>query len=185
MKLSRILLFLGVAANAFTVLLALAMGHAPGMQGSGTLFVIVFFPVIWGMTFILAIVFVFAFRKTLPDSTGLRFLGFFLCTPILLISVLSGYEAMKEDVPVVYEPLTSVEYWNGVAYKYDEKVNYEGADHVATRYIADSLELVTKGDAAYRKDSVWIYYKGYFVDTLKIEYYKNDSLIRTVDMSRK
>jgi heme/copper-type cytochrome/quinol oxidase subunit 2 len=189
MKLSRILILLGLGAHAVTLLLYFGMGASPAMKGMGTLFVLFFFPAIWLIVFVLAIIAVVSFRKTsLPDSTVLRVLGFLLCTPIFLIGALGVYMAMlPDDLPAKVEIDTtpSVEYWYGTAYKFQWQKNYKGADYALTRYIADSVDVVSRGDAAYQKDSLWIYFRGETLDdTLMLEYYKRDSLVRTIDLRK-
>ncbi len=54
---------------------------------------------------------------------------------------------------------------------------------VDKRFIADSSQEAMFGDKAYKKDSDWVYFSDHG-DTLKIEYYKNDTLISTKQIKR-
>ncbi len=51
-------------------------------------------------------------------------------------------------------------------------------------FVADSVQEGLYGDKAYKKDSTWVYFDNNG-DTLKLEYYKNDSLIATEQQKTK
>lgn len=51
------------------------------------------------------------------------------------------------------------------------------------RFVADSSQEAMYGDKAYKRDSTWVYFDNNG-DTLKLEYYKNDSLIAIKQLNK-
>ena len=183
MKLSRILFLLGLAANAVTLLSYFWVIQQPGSSGAGMIYVLFIFPTIWIIFLVIAVSLVVTLRnRTGTDNAALRVVAFLLCTPIPILCVAFGQYLTEEKEPERFS--TSVEYKDHVAYKSEVWMKDPYSDIVQRYFKADSIKLQTEGETAYRRDSVWVYY-GRMNDTLKVEFYKDDQLIRTLDKRKK
>lgn len=184
MSKTKLLLFLTVGAHAVSIILYLALSTRPSGDGAGMVYIIVFFPAIWFITFILAIV-ALVIKNTTPDPwQRYRPLAFLFCTPApILLGVWGSY--MWDSRYDEYNQ-QGIEWANGYVYEYKTAVD-ESTDplQIITRFRkADSLGFMVHGDSAMVRDSVWVYVDLKSRDTLRLERYRNDTLVKTIQKGK-
>jgi hypothetical protein len=176
MKLSTAWLWIGISANAATIIIYALMATLPSGDGAGMLFVLFVFPGIWLVSIILAIVaFSQLTKKNTEDSAGLRIMASLLCTPVPILVIAFGIDSYQES----NRPFYNSYYDHGRYVQQETWPNKDGFSVISGFRTADSLEWQLHGDSTLCKDSIWVYV-GKQDDTVKREYYRNDQLIRTV-----
>lgn len=181
----RLLIIIAVIANVLTVIGYKYAASQPGGTSTSLAFVVVWMPVIWISTIILAIIVavkgrkkIFVGNKWILATTILLF-----CTPVPLFiaSQLTGSSNTG-----VARSSSSFSRKDGRIYK-TEKWYYTGnylQTYVVMHFSADSTDEAREGEFALKKDSTWTYFtiKG---DTLKVEKYKAGELLSTTQPAKK
>jgi hypothetical protein len=182
MKLSRILFLIALAANGVTLVSYHWVTIQPSSSGAGMIYVLFIFPGIWIAFVVIAVALTVSLRnRTGPDSSALRIIAFIFCTPIPILSIAVGKYLMEERGPALFT--TSVETRDHVIYKSEVWTGRDDGAYVQMYFKADSTELYSVGESAYKKDSTWVYMDKKN-DTLKVEIYHDDVLLRTIDKKR-
>jgi hypothetical protein len=178
MKLSRILFLVALSANSVTLIAYYWVMNQPSSSGAGMIYVLFIFPGIWIAFVVIAIALAVSLRnKTGPDSSALRIIAFICCTPFPILSIAFGKYLMENRAPSLFTQ--SLAYRDHVAYKSETWTALDSAEYVQMFFTADSTELALQGESAFKKDSVWIYLDKQN-DTLKVEFYRDDVLVRTI-----
>ena len=146
------------------------------------IFALVWMPALWLTTIIATIIISVIKRKYLFQRPVVRWtlLTLLFTTPFPAIA----FYYVTHPTPETRSDGMETNTINGKVYKTEFWI--KTATHnkfVDKRFIADSSQEAELGDKAYKKDSDWVYF-GDHGDTLKIEYYKNDSLISTKRINR-
>ncbi|HVY73493.1 MAG TPA: hypothetical protein VG890_01605 [Puia sp.] len=177
MKSLRTLILVAIAANLLTLILYNYAASQPGGSGMAMLFTFVWMPAIWLSTIIAAIIILITGRRYLFQKSVLVWtcLTIVFTTPIPAIA----FYYVTHPTPEIRSYGMSTNTINGKIYKTEfwertathKKFAYK-------QFVADSAREVLYGYKAYIKDSIWVYFDDNG-DTLKLEYYRNDSLIGT------
>ncbi|MFI5406333.1 MAG: hypothetical protein ACHQ1D_07445 [Nitrososphaerales archaeon] len=177
MKQLRPLIILAILANLVTIVLYNYMASLPGGSGIDLMFALVWMPAVWIITIITTIIILVIQRKYLFQKSivGWTVLTLVFATPFPAIAC---YYVMN-PTPETRSDGMSINIINGKIYKTESWEKTASHKKFAIkRFVADPAQRALYGDKAYKKDSTWVYYNNYG-DTLKLEYYKNDSLIET------
>jgi hypothetical protein len=173
----RPLLIIAVIANLLTIALYSYAASQRGGSGMAMLFGLVWMPVLWLLSIVATIIIAIIKRKNLFQKHILIWtvLTILFATPIPAIAFYYSTHPTPETRSYGMEGNTI----NGKAYKTEFREWTSTHRKFAYKYfVADSAQEATYGDKAYKRDSTWIYFDNNG-DTLKLEYYKNDSLIAT------
>lgn len=178
----RTLIIIAILANLLTLLLYNYAANQPGGSGVAMLFVFVWMPALWLITIITAIIILIIRRKYLFQKSIVRWtvLTLLFTTPFPAIA----FYYVTHPTPETRSDGMMTNTINGKVYKIEfwerTATHKKFADK---RFIADSAQEALYGDKAYKKDSTWVYFDNNG-DTLKLEYYKNDSLIATKQLRK-
>lgn len=178
----RPLIILAIVANVLTILFYKSSAAEPGGTGASLAFVLVWMPLIWITTFVIALIITIKKRKQLFGSKSLLTIFILLfCTPVPL--VLGFWSTDKEEGILLTN--TSFRPINGKIYK-TQTYSYRSGKrlkYVDMYFVADSTEEKLQGNNAYKHDSVWVYFteKG---DTLKVEKYDLGRLLESKDYKK-
>lgn len=137
-------------------------------------YVLIVFPIFWGVSLIILISLLIAFRKIKKQSVDKFLIS--LCTPIptLLVGFLLSINPFRENTGMTYE-------YNKDHHRYKEvRIEYKNQKPKRLEFyrsfdtISDSV--IFPATDTWLRDSVWIYYDRNG-DVIKTERYKNDKLI--------
>lgn len=177
MKQLRTLIILAFFANLLTFVLYNYTIDQPGGSGVALLFILVWMPALWLTAIIATIVITIIKRKYLFQKPIVYWtvLTLIFTTPFPAVACYYITHPMPETrvdgmtTNTINGKVYKTEFWERTATH--KKFAYK-------RFVADSAQESIYGDKVYKKDSTWIYFDN-AGDTLRIEYYKNDSLIAT------
>ncbi|HVA98668.1 MAG TPA: hypothetical protein VNG53_07205 [Bacteroidia bacterium] len=179
----RPLIITAILANLLTICLYNYAAGQPGGSGVALLFALVWMPVLWLITIIATIIVSIIKRKYLFQKPIVRWtlVTLLFTTPIPAIA----FYYLTHPTPETRNNAMETNTINGKVYKTEfwerTSTHVKFADK---RFIADSAQEAMYGDKAFKKDSFWVYFDSNG-DTLKLEYYKNDSLIETKQLKSK
>jgi hypothetical protein len=169
-----------VIASIANVLTLVMYGYVTQPSGSGQAFIFLIFwmPAIWLAAMIA--IFILAVRRIkLLFQPGLIKWAFFLTlifsTPLPVMAIFHLLHPTPEtrsfysETRMIHGKVYINEYWENTSSK--KKIIYK-------RFIADSAQEAKYASQSYKKDSTWVYFDDNG-DTLKLENYKDDSLIST------
>jgi hypothetical protein len=151
--------------------------NQPGGSGVAMLFALVWMPVLWLITIITTTIISIIKRKSLFRKPVIRWtlLTLLFTTPLPAIS----FYYVSHPTPETRSDGMMTNTINGKVYKTEFWERTATHKKFANkRFVADSALESLYGDKAYKKDSDWVYFDNNG-DTLKVEYYKDDSLIGT------
>ena len=151
----------------------------PGGTGAPMMFMLFWFPGIWIVTFIIATVLTVRNRKDwFATKKRWTIISFILCTPIPIMIIVGFGLRTYGTENGARGAMTMYNYRDGQRLKMQRWEYKNRQKYVDKYYKADSLKELIDGEAAFLKDSVWIYYDedGRII---KKEQYKNDKLIST------
>jgi hypothetical protein len=173
----RPIIIIAVFANLLTFMLYNYAASEPGGTGLGLAFIVLWMPVVWLTSIIATSIITIRKRNSLFEKPILAWtlLTLLFTTPVPAIA---SY-ILTHPIPETRSDGMETNTIDGKVYKTEFWIRT--ATHnkfVDKRFIADSSQEAMFGDKAYKKDSDWVYFDDYG-DTLKIEHYKNDSLIST------
>ena len=175
MKSLRILIIIATGANLLTLIALLYATNQPGGSGVSLGFAVLIFPGIWLISILTAIICCIVKRKYLFKKQILKWtiITLIFTTPIPFILIFR----LTHPVPSVRRYESMLDYRNGMIYKTEYWDSTATGIRFANKiYVADSSDASNRGEAAYKKDSIWVYLNRYG-DTIKLEYYKNDTLL--------
>lgn len=144
-------------------------------QSASLGYVLIVFPIFWGLSLIILISLLIAFRKTNKQTIDWFLIS--LCTPFptLLIGFLISINPFRENTGMTYE-------YNKVYHRHREvKIDYNNKRpkrlefYTSLDTISDSVAFPSSD--IWLKDSVWIYYDRNG-KVIKTERYKNDKLVK-------
>jgi hypothetical protein len=173
----RTLIIIAIVANLFTLILYNYAANQPGGSGIAMLFALVWMPVLWLITIITAIIISIIKRKSLFRKPVVHWtlLTLLFTTPLPAIA----FYYVSHPTPETRSDGMMTNTNNGKVYKTEFWERTATHKKFANkRFVADSAKEALYGDKAYKKDSDWVYSDNNG-DTLKVEYYKDDSLIAT------
>jgi len=182
MKQLGTLIVIAILANLLTFTLYNYTSNQPGGSGVAMIFTLVWMPALWLTTIIATIIFSVIKRKylfqrpiipwtllTLVFTTPFPAIAFYYVTHPTLET---RSEGMMTNT--IQGKVYKTEFWERS--RTHKKFAYK-------RFVADSSQEAMYGAKAYKKDSTWVYFDNNG-DTLKLEYYKNDSLIGTKQLKK-
>jgi hypothetical protein len=176
MKSTHVPLFIvALLANGATVVAYLYAERQPGGTGAAMAFAILWFPAIWLIALAAMITVMVIKRKVLFKRWTLlsTILLSLFCTPIPIIA----FFRMIHPTPAVYRVEMGTNTIQGRVY-ITEEWNWSATHkrYVDKRFVADSGDEAKRRERSYKKDSLWVYFneKG---DTVKLEFYRADSLV--------
>ena len=178
----RILIIIAIIANLLTIGLYTHAAEQPGGTGELLGFVLLWMPSIWIITFVLAILLAIIWRKQLFNKTLTLWtiLTLLLCTPIPVLSIYKG----THPTPEIMRSSTSVYPANGQVYIVEDwHYTSNRKTYLKKYFCADSAEEKRIGEAAYKRDSFWVY-RAPNSDTMKIEKYRRGTIISSVEMKK-
>ena len=173
----RPLIIIAIFANLLTLALYNYAASQPGGSGVGLAFIILWMPAVWLTSIIATTIISIRKRKSLFEKPLLAWtlLTLFFTTPVPAIALY----ILTHPTPETRREGRATSTIGGKVYKTEFWIRTRTHNKfVDKRFVADSSQEVLFGDKAYKKDSDWVYFDD-DGDTLKIEYYKNDSLIST------
>jgi len=173
----RTLIIIAIVANLLTLILYNYAANQPGGSGIAMLFALVWMPVLWLITIITAIIISIIKRKSLFRKPVVHWtlLTLLFTTPLPAIA----FYYVSHPTPETRSDGMMTNTINGKVYKTEFWERTATHKKFANkRFVADSAQEALYGDKAYKKDSDWVYFDNNG-DTLKVEYYKDDSLIAT------
>jgi len=178
----RPLIIIAILANLLTIGLYNYAANQPGGSGIAMLFALVWMPALWLTAIVASIIISIIKRKHLFQKPIAHWtlLTLIFTTPIPAIA----FYYVTHPTPEIRSDGMETNTINGKVYKTEfwerTATHKKFADK---RFIADSAQEALYGDKAYKKDSTWIYFDNNG-DTLKLEYYKDDSLIATKQLKK-
>lgn len=137
--------------------------------------------VVWAAGIITGLTLTIVYRKYLFKKTIVivaTILALLICTPVPFLVIYRLANPMPDTVldsaDYSYPPgkVHKTEHW-GYSWGIDND------KYVDKKFIADSVQFAQKQDAAFKRDSIWVYFSR-MGDTIKIEKYKDDKLISCV-----
>lgn len=179
----RPLIISALLANLLTLALYCYVTGLPAGSGMDLLYIIIAMPAIWLTTIIVAIIIINAKGKSLFQKPvlGWTILTLPFTTPIPAVALYyltNPTPETRRDGEMIY---TS----NGRVYKLETWERTSDHKKFAHKYfVADSAQVALYGDKEYKKDSIWVYFDTNG-DTLKLDYYKDNSLIMTKQLKEK
>lgn len=178
----RTLIIIAFLANLLTFVLYNYAASQPGGSGVAMLFALAWMPALWLTTIVATIIFSVIKRKFLFQKPVVRWtlLTLLFTTPFPAIA----FYYVTHPTPETRSDGMETNTIDGKVYKTEFWIKTATHNKFADkRFIADSSQEAMFGDKAYKKDSDWVYFDDHG-DTLKIEYYKNDTLISTKQIER-
>ena len=171
----KYIIFIAVLANLLSFILFRYAASQPGGSGIAMVFTIIWLPIIWLATIVVAGIVLVAGRKTVFKSPTLKWTlaASFFCTPVPAILVFMLMNKKRE----FYNGGIRSSFANGKIYRTEEwYMTSTSKLFVIKRFVASAEEELYLKEKAYKKDSLWIYFddKG---DTISVEQYAKDSLI--------
>jgi hypothetical protein len=173
----RTLIIIAFFANVLTLVLYNYAANQPGGSGVAMLFALVWMPALWLITIITTIIISIIKRKSLFQKPVISWtlLTLLFTTPLPAIA----FYYVSHPTPETRSDGMMTNTINGKVYKTEFWERTATHKKFANkRFVADSAQESLYGDKAYKKDSDWVYFDDNG-DTLKVEYYKDDSLIAT------
>lgn len=169
----RKLIFIAIIANGVSFILFRYVSGIKGALGVPFVAGLLWLSALWLVTIVITIIVLSINRKALfePSIRKWTILVSLFCTPLPVIALFflmaRSPEIYCNDIHTVFD--------HGKAYKTESWYRRStGKIYQVKRYMSE-----VPGAEMYMKDSLWIYFdeKG---DTLKMELYKNDSLLKTM-----
>lgn len=154
-------------ANLLTLLLYSNAASQPGGTGATMYFIFMEMPLLWLIAMITAIVIAIKNRKTLFSGKILKWtvLSLLLCTP----GPIWALYILTHPTPETLRSSSSTRTANGKVYIAEYWYYTSNNKKYLTKYfMADSARESQFGEAAYEKDSTWVYLSK-TGDTIKIE----------------
>ena len=179
----RPLIIIAILANLLTLALYIYVAGQPGGSGLALLFIVLWMPAVWLISIFVTIVIAIIKRKSLFKKPLVRwtFLTLLFTTPIPAIA----FYYLTHPTPETRSDGMMTNTIDGKIYKMETWEKTSTHKKFADKlFVADSAQEAMYGDKAYKKDSTWIYFDDNG-DTLKLEYYKDDSLISTKQFKAK
>jgi hypothetical protein len=177
MKQLRPIIITALLANIITFVLYKYVTSLPSESGMDLMFILFAMPVVWLTSSIVTCIILSSKREALSKKPILYWsiLTFIFATPIPAFAIYH----LTNPMPETRCDGELINYYNQRVYKLETWEITATHEKFADKYfVADSIQEEKYGDKAYKRDSIWVYYdnKG---DTIKLEYYKDDSLILT------
>jgi hypothetical protein len=182
MKRLFILIIIAIIANSLTVYLYADAADQPGGTGALMEFVFILIPFIWGITFLIAVILAIIWRKKLFNKivAPWTILTLVFCTPVPAI----GTYKVTHPRPETQRSSTWMKTVNGqVHIKENWYYTSNRKTYLKKYFVADSVQERSLGDAAYKRDSIWIYLASNG-DTIKIEQYRRGTLLSSVSKKK-
>jgi heme/copper-type cytochrome/quinol oxidase subunit 2 len=164
-------------ANLITFCFYFYAASQPGGSGLSLVFVLTIL-VLWVIIMVILIVLVNSRRKIIFKRNLLKWTipVMFFCTPIPFLVLFF----IQNPPFALYQGSTGYNPLNGFITK-EEEWNYPGGKMAIRKYFKlNSEQYQDVNDSRYVKDSTWTYWDKNG-DTIKIEWYKNGKLIKTVN----
>lgn len=168
------IVIIAVLANLLTVWLYTNAASQPGGSGATMFFIYMEIPLIWLIAVVTTIVFAVRQRSVLFSERILKWtiVTLIFCTPVP-IGVLY---TLTHPTPETLRSSSSTQTINGKVYISENWYYTSNHEPYLTKYfIADSAAEYQMGEAAYKKDSTWVYLSK-TGDTIKIENFKGGKL---------
>ena len=172
MKPLGLLITVAAVANLTTVILYEYAASQPGGSGLAMVFSLLWMPALWLISIITTTIICIVKRKVLFKKHVLKWTlaGILFATPVPM------YAVYYFTLPNSFREGSSEYYQNGKVFISETWVKRRDYKKVVEKkYVADSVQESMLGQDAYKKDGAWVYFNDK-EDTLKLEYYKNDTL---------
>ena len=167
---------LTLIATGFVLINILFASHASTMTGGTSLIYAIIFPIFWGLFIIAVGILTFKNRKTwFEKSKRLSTVVLLIfCTPLPLLVFT---ELTKPEMT-----RTGTDYWpkDGKTLKIETWIYKPGQIAVKKYWSLETEKWTEKEENDFKRDSTWVYFDKNG-DTLKIEQYENDKLMKTIE----